>query len=220
MRTMFIKFWMKIRFELIIKKFIFYLSIIFLMITSFLFLTKVFYYQLNLNYDTNINFIQYLDYFVWGIMAIDFLIITQILKKEGLQSYKFFFYLLIFFFLENFIVMAENLINQTNKIVLTYNWNISFWLLFIGFLILGLNPANGGSIKKIYQFMRVPRSFIAIGLGFLISTTVVLIEKYDKLAEQLAIFAYYFLALGVIYQIIVLRSKNKTEKSSSSQYEK
>lgn len=215
---MFIRLWMKIRPEIrtriknFFRKILFFISIVFSISIGILLLLRFFSNQLK--FGSNLDFIRNLDLFIWGILLIDFFIISNILKKNGLQSVKIFFYVIISLLVENFLLMAENLIPPLNQINTNFNWNLCFWLLFVGLLALGLNPVNEGRIRRFYQLMRDPRSFIAIALGFLISTAFVLIEKYARLAEQLAIYAYYFLVLGVIYQIIVLKleSKNKIEK--------
>ena len=72
-----------------------------------------------------------------------------------------------------------------------------FWSLFLAFLIMHLDS----------------RVFIAAALMCLLACPFLLVFKYQLWAEQLAIWAYYFLALGVILQIIeFIREPEEEEK--------
>ena len=99
-----------------------------------------------------------------------------------------------------------------------FKYYLKFILLAV---ILSYAITNGANFIElliwIYAFRTIfvgidSRISAGIALVFLATSPILLIFKKDAIAEQVAVFAYYFLVIVVITQIIELRRESKTHR--------
>ncbi len=118
--------------------------------------------------------------------------------------------------------MLQYFVGIVNKVQADFNSNfIKTFVLVLGFTSLYLFTAN-----ILLSFLVAPclafilfrwdaRIYIAFGLIFLISTSLLLVFEKEYWAEEMAVYAYYMLALGVILMIVQYVLESLSQKISA-----